>query len=161
MYTDKDNIFYEQIIRWVYNNYELNEPNKSRIIINQYGFNKFLLKKALKCGSFEVIKWLINIGCDYDNNELLIDAGLYERIEVINWIAMEKPDITINLRSIHYCNHINKVLKPETFKYLLDKYNYTIDINFWEEVGEFYNVEKYNTLRTLYNMPIDNPVDDL
>ena len=162
IYTDKNNIFYEQIIRWIYNNYDLYEPNKSRMtIINEYGFTKFVLKKALKCCSFEVIKWLINIGCDYDNNDLLIDAGLYERIDVINWIAMEKPDITINLRSIHYCNHINKVLNPETFKYLLDKYNYTIDINFWDEVFRFYDVEKYNTLRTLYNMPSDDLVDDL
>jgi len=161
VYIDKDNIFSERIIRWIYNIYELYEPNKIRTeLINRYGFSKFLLKKALKSASLETVKWLINIGCDYDNCELLVDAGLYQRIDLIDWIATEKPHIIFNIRSIYYCKYINKALTPEIFKYLLDKYNYVIDDSFWDNIGSFYAASLYDNLRTLYGLPINIDEDD-
>jgi hypothetical protein len=154
------NKFCINILVWLYSMYKKNNPVDSReVLISTYCFNKKVFKKCIKYGSLDNIKWLLEIGVEYEKSEVLIDCVCANRKDIIDWLYVNKPEIEFNIGSIYYCNSVNIMPSVDDYKYLFDKYNInmTIENDMWQGVFQNYYLARqlynYNILRQKYNLP--------
>jgi hypothetical protein len=161
---------------WVYYTIISNDTFKTllpdqQILSIKTVFTKYVFKQAIKCGNIENIKFLVSIGCKYDISTILIDAVIYNRMYIFDWLVeniirhlpipiIGAPNYLLNFDNlIYHLINVRYSPTPMQLKELFVNTHFILSATHWEVLKEHYDDEsnmdddndfvKYNELRLL------------